>query len=70
MKDIGQVVWIDRYVWNEVKKIQLDHVKKEQETESVSLTGTCVSLFHFQASKFTATVGIQKKFLLHTHPRI
>lgn len=37
MKDIGQVVWMDRYVWNEVK-IQLDHVRKEQETESLSLS--------------------------------
>ena len=47
MKDIGQVVWIERYVWNEVK-IQLDHVRKEQETESLSLTGTCISLSIFK----------------------
>lgn len=47
MKDIGQVVWMDRYVWNEVK-IQLDHVRKEQETESLSLTGTCVNLSIFK----------------------
>ena len=37
-EDTGQAVWIDRYVWNEGKKIQLDHVRKEQETEFLSFS--------------------------------
>lgn len=46
-EDTGQAVWIDRYVWNEGKEIQLDHVRKEKETEFLSLMGTSVGLFPF-----------------------